>query len=240
MEEQYHFIFPSVSHVQQRVGELYVWNLPLVELPVVTTHTESPAVKFKQAGLVELGTFSSCRRTDSVCTYTKPSPPTPITCYRKLLRMLKLESPDFPVYRHFRRLYSKYIQDVEKITGGVSGKHIKQKKRSARKSRGSRSSTRITKKLEECNLNSCVMWTEKYKPTSADDLVGNGHSIHQLKTWLENWKCYSDEVQHSDKKGGSKRKGKKILICYLLLEFVHYFHVPTLTKALVSVCVFLK
>jgi hypothetical protein len=61
------------------------------------------------------------------------------------------------------------------------------------------------------------MWTEKYKPTTAGDLVGNGRSIDQLKTWLESWKCYSDEVQHRDKKGGCQKKGKKIFVLYLYL-----------------------
>lgn len=217
MEEQCHFIFPSVSHIQQREDQLYVWSLPLVELPLLTTQTESTAITFKQTESLELGTFNHYHRTDAVCPCTKPSPPTRITCYRKLLRMMKFESPDFPVYRHFRRLYSKYMQDVEKFAGNVSGQNVKQRKRSARKSRGSRSNTPIAEKLENCNLNSCVMWTEKYKPTSAGDLVGNGHSIDRLKTWLESWKSYSDEMQHRDKKRGCKKLGNKIFILYFYL-----------------------
>jgi hypothetical protein len=107
---------------------------------------------------------------------------------------------------------SEIASDVEKCAGNVPGQNVKQRKRSARKSRGSRSNTQIAEELENCNLNSCVMWTEKYKPTSAGDLVGNGHSIDRLKTWLESWKSYSDEVQRRDKKGGCNRKGNKILI----------------------------
>lgn len=230
MEEQCHFIFPSVSHIQQREDQLYIWSLPLVELPLQTTLTESTAITFKQTESLELGTFNNYHRTDAVCTCTKPSPPTRITCYRKLLRMLKNESPDFPVYRHFRRLHSKYIQDVEKIAGNVSGQNVKQRKRSTRKGRGSRPNTKIAKKLENCNLNSCVMWTEKYKPTAAGDLVGNGHNVDRLKTWLESWKCYSDEMQHRDKKGGCKRKGKKIFFLYLCLFHLNSHHLDLLLK----------
>lgn len=230
MEEQCHFIFPSVSHIQQCEDQLYVWSLPLVELPLQTTLTESTAITFKQTESLELGTFNNYHRSDAVCTCTKPSPPTRITCFRKLLRMLKNESPDFPVYRHFRRLYSKYIQDVEKIAGNVSGQNVKQRKRSARKSRGSRSNTQIAQKLENCNLNSCVMWTEKYKPTAAGDLVGNGHNIDRLKTWLESWKCYSDEVQHRDKIGGCKRQGKMIFFLYLCLFPLNSQHLESLLK----------
>jgi len=230
MEEQCHFIFPSVSHIQQREDQLYVWSLPLVELPLQTTLTKSTAITFEQTESLELGTFNNYHRTDAVCTCTKLSPPTRITCYRKLLRMLKNESPDFPVYRHFRRLYSKYIKDVEKIAGNVSGQNVKQRKRSTRKSRGSRPNTQIAEKLENCNLNSCVMWTEKYKPTAAGDLVGNGHNIDRLKTWLESWKCYSDEVQRRDRKGGCKRKGKKIFFLYLCLFRLNSQHLESLLK----------
>lgn len=230
MEEQSHFIFPSVSHIQQREDQLYVWSLPLVGLPLRTTLTESAAITFKQTESLELGTLNNYHRTDAVCTCKKPSPPTRITCHRKLLRMVKNESPDFPVYRRFRRLYSKYIQDVEKIAGNVSEQNVKQRKRGARKSGGSRSNTQIAEKLENCNLSSCVMWTEKYKPTAAGDLVGNGHNIDRLKTWLESWKCYSDEVQHRDKKGGCKRRGKKIFFLYLYLFPLNSQHLMLLPK----------
>ena len=230
MEEQCHFTFPSVSHVQQREDQLYVWSLPLVELPFQATPTECTAVTLKQTESLELDSFNNYHKTDVVCACTKPSPPTRITCYRKLLRMLKFESPDFPVYRHFRRLYSKYMQDVEKFAGNVSGQCVKQRKRRTRKSRGSWSNTQIAEKLENCNLHSCVMWTEKYKPTTAGDLVGNGHSIDRLKTWLENWKCYSDDVQHRDKKGGCKRKGKSIFILYLYLFPQNLQHLRSLLR----------
>lgn len=212
MEEQYHLAFPTVAHVQQQEDQLCIWNLPLVELPLRTTQTESLAFTLKQIEVVKLGTFSNCHSTDAVCTFIKPSTPKPITCFRKLLHLLKLESPDFPVYRDFRRLRSKCIQDVEKPTENISGKYIKEKRRSGRKSRVTRSSDVQVEEKKNCSLNSHVMWTEKYKPTSVDDIVGNGHSIGQLKNWLECWKHYSDEVQHKDKRRAHKRKGKSFSI----------------------------
>ncbi|PNF27779.1 hypothetical protein B7P43_G09230 [Cryptotermes secundus] len=207
LEGQYQFLFPTVAHVQQQEDQLCVWNLPLVELPLNTTETEPPTLTLKQIEAVELGTFSNCCSTDPACSFTKPSTPTPITCFQKLLRILKSESPDFPIYRAFRRLHSKYLQGVEKSTEEVLGKDIKQQKRRGGKSRVTRSNAHIERQKEEiCNRKSEVMWTEKYKPTSVDDLVGNRHSIDQLKHWLESWKHYSDEIQHRDKESGRNRK----------------------------------
>jgi hypothetical protein len=213
MEEQYHFIFPTVAHVQQKEDQPGIWNLPLVELPFRAIPTLSTTLTLKQMEAIKLGTFSNCCRVDTACTFTKPSTPTPITCFRKLLHILKLESPDFPIYQNFRRLRLKYVQGVEKSTEKVSGKGMKQKRKSDRKTRVTSSDVRIEEKKEEegsCNLNSYVMWTEKYKPTIVDDIVGNGHSIQQLRNWLDSWKHYSDEVQHRDKQSSRKRKGKSV------------------------------
>ncbi|KDR19484.1 ATPase family AAA domain-containing protein 5 [Zootermopsis nevadensis] len=206
MEEQYHFTFPTVAHVQQQGDQLGIWNLPLAELPLRTTQTESFALTLKQMEVVKLGTFSNCHNTDKMCTFIKPSVPKPITCFRKLLHLLKLESPDFPIYRDFRRLHLGCIQDFNKPAENVSGKAVKEKGGRSRKSKVTRSKVKIEEERKEnCDLNSHVMWTEKYKPTTADDIVGNGHSIGKLKNWLENWKHYSD-VQHGDKGNDCKRK----------------------------------
>jgi hypothetical protein len=110
----------------------------------------------------------------------------------------------------FRQLHSKYLQGVEMSTENVLGKAIKQKRKGG-KSKVTRSNAHTEgQKKEVCNWKSQVMWTEKYKPTSVDDLIGNRHSIDQLKHWLESWKHYSDEVQCKDKENGRNRKGKGI------------------------------
>jgi hypothetical protein len=110
----------------------------------------------------------------------------------------------------FRRLHSKYLQGVETSTEKELGKGIKQKTK-GRKGRVTRSNVHTEGQKEEvCNWNSQVMWTEKYKPTSVDDIIGNRHRIYQLKHWLESWKHYSDEVQCRDKENGRNRKGKDI------------------------------
>jgi hypothetical protein len=158
---------------------------------------------------VELGTFSNCCSTDGASTFTKPSAPTPITCFRKLLRILKSELPEFPIYRDFRRLHSKYLQVAEKSTGKVIGKDFKQRK--SGNSRVTRSNARTGEQRNEiCKWKSQAMWTERYKPTCVDDLVGNRRSIDRLKCWLESWKRYSDEVQHGQKESGRNRSGKGI------------------------------
>lgn len=32
-----------------------------------------------------------------------------------------------------------------------------------------------------------VLWTDKYKPTKVNDIIGNSNNIKQLREWLENW-----------------------------------------------------
>jgi hypothetical protein len=121
---------------------------------------------------------------------------------------MKSESPDFPIYRVFRRLHSKYLQDVEKSTEKALGKDVKQRRRFGN-GRTTRSNAQTAEEKKEIgNRKSQVMWTEKYKPTCVDDLIGNGHSIDRLKRWLESWKHYSDEAQNRER--GRNRRGKGI------------------------------
>lgn len=44
------------------------------------------------------------------------------------------------------------------------------------------------------------MWTEKYKPQSYEDIIGNRSSAEDLKTWLQSWVDYSLEQRTSVKK----------------------------------------
>jgi replication factor C subunit 1 len=109
----------------------------------------------------------------------------------------------------FRRLHSKYLQADEKSAGKTIGKHVKQRR--SGNSRVTRSNARSREEESEvCNWKSQAMWTEKYKPTCVDDLIGNRHSIDRLKRWLESWKHYSDEVQHGHKESGRNGRGKGI------------------------------
>jgi len=48
----------------------------------------------------------------------------------------------------------------------------------------------IVKEVENKVAGSSEMWTEKYKPKSVYDLVGNSAVVDQLYEWLKDW----DEV----------------------------------------------
>ncbi|XP_044736433.1 ATPase family AAA domain-containing protein 5 [Chrysoperla carnea] len=45
--------------------------------------------------------------------------------------------------------------------------------------------TRFDSKLDNDLLN--LLWTEKYKPISTQDIIGNTKSVAELKEWLSNW-----------------------------------------------------
>ncbi|XP_069701498.1 enhanced level of genomic instability 1 isoform X2 [Periplaneta americana] len=211
MEEQYQFRFPNVTHVQQRDDDYGIWNLPSVELPSISLQREhSSLLTSEQMEAIKLGTFSNCNHAiKSLDENAKPSVPTPITSFRKLLQLLKSESPSFPIYRNFRRLRLKYnMQDTDKPAENVEQNASKEKKRRGRKSRATKimESRNDEQTKESSKINAHVMWPEKYKPSSVEDIIGNGHSIEQLKKWLESWKRYSDEIKRGDKKGGRRRK----------------------------------
>lgn len=55
-------------------------------------------------------------------------------------------------------------------------------------------------------------WTEKYKPCTASEIVGNGTSIQQLKRWLESWRKASEDFSNKPfVKEDVKRKKKRMI-----------------------------
>jgi replication factor C subunit 1 len=50
---------------------------------------------------------------------------------------------------------------------------------------------------EEKSGNECEMWTEKYRPRSIRDLIGNSGVIDNLYNWLKDW---DDVVIRGNKK----------------------------------------
>lgn len=66
----------------------------------------------------------------------------------------------------------------------------------------------IMKKGQENEL-----WTDKYKPTKINDIVGNSNNIKQLKEWLENWESLhlhlSSENQSNSTTPSKDDKSKK-------------------------------
>ena len=209
LEEQCQFKFPSIAHIQQKDTNASIWNLPIVKLPV-RYENAVPSTSYSSEMLqsITVGMFTNCSNISNELPVIKPSAPEPIKYFRKLLQVMKLESPDFPIYRSFRRLRlrtnsikDKHSEDVKKDT--------KQKKRvSGRKTRNRRSITNSEETTENGNINSHVMWTEKYKPQTVEDIVSNIYSVDQLKKWLESWKQCNDEMLRKDKGGGRKRKGE--------------------------------
>lgn len=108
---------------------------------------------------------------------------------KNVINQMKLNNPDYPVFKSFRLIFEK------------SGKQISEgpkEETPVKKKRGRPKKNRVTK-TANCNPDEndqvkYTMWTEKYKPQSCDDIIGNAEAIKKLMAWLNLWKSFSQEV----------------------------------------------
>lgn len=104
---------------------------------------------------------------------------------RSILNKIKDNNPDYPVYKSFRLINEK------------SGKNLLQEKPEhihVKKKRGRPKKNQQIIPPDTVSPVNYAMWTEKYKPKSADDIIGNAEALKKLKTWLETWKNLSQEI----------------------------------------------
>lgn len=139
-----------------------------------------------------------------------------------LVKSLKSVYPNFPVFKVFRLLHQKsgkrLILPIEtsksnkKVNCEVE-KKVKKKKR-VRKKKNHKvlddSSTIFESEVSDlkssqnlANFENFQMWSEKYKPQSSEDIIGNTSSVTELKNWLNSW------VKFSTEKGNTNRRSKR-------------------------------
>lgn len=197
-------LFPKISHIQQKDLDEAFWKLSDVSLHLVD-HFVTEAV-FENS--LKLGTFSACETLNvSLKVFPLHKPPNPFEILKQIIKQLKLQYPNYPVYKTFRLLYEKLPKNNENLCVDirdakptvVEADNVKPRKRGRPKKRdilNQKKEIFIPKRemLNKTENNSEMqMWTEKYKPQSQDEIIGNFKAVKELKAWLESWVYYSDD-----------------------------------------------
>lgn len=110
------------------------------------------------------------------------SPPEKIKNLKAILLEIKRSNPDFPVFRSFRLL--------EQKNNKLRSEEIVNQKSQIKMVKGHKGKRRKADKIFENQLDNqadSMMWTEKYKATTHEDIIGNHRSTLALKKWLQHW-----------------------------------------------------
>ncbi|XP_034248818.1 ATPase family AAA domain-containing protein 5 isoform X3 [Thrips palmi] len=213
-EEQETELFPRESHIQQRDNEDWSWNLPDVELPIKADCFEDiPQISSKFSLSDVTGCSDIIEELKHVVTASCKGPVMrpmfgfPLDIMKPILRLIKLGSPELKVVNTFKVLRSKLREEEFAKAAALSEMPEMEKpkrKSSNRKSISSKQAQPMATYRARC-------WTEKYKPCTASDIVGNGASIQQLKRWLESWRKASEDSSNKSSfcKEEVKRKKKR-------------------------------
>lgn len=175
-------IFPAISHIQQKCNSTF-WDLPKPVLPLAPlSHSNQLSIHNCENLIIKTTPYEVNLTTEVE----------KIKHLKTLLHSIKNQNPNYPVYKVFRQIYEK------------SGKSCLKSPGKGKKRRSKNDSERV-KKAEEVTLKDQETWCEKYKPCSSQEILGNHQGVQELKTWLETWKKYSQEINAKSKarKGGN-------------------------------------
>jgi len=53
-----------------------------------------------------------------------------------------------------------------------------------------------------------AMWTDKYAPCRANDVIGNWVSCKRLRDWLTQWKEMIDRIEKASQHTAAKQRGR--------------------------------
>ncbi|XP_070524431.1 enhanced level of genomic instability 1 isoform X2 [Cardiocondyla obscurior] len=159
--------FPSISHVTQLENESYPTS------PVIN-HKFSKKIEKNYLPSIDINNYkciTNCRETQGVTT-----------------------TIDKPVKENVEQVLleiEKVCSDVRSMWETVS--KINSEKKSTSRTRGKKTRALERKKMEndrnEENQSYNCAWTFKYKPMSAQEIVGNEEAAGKLKDWLSGWRA---------------------------------------------------
>jgi len=75
-----------------------------------------------------------------------------------------------------------------------------------------------------------VMWTDKYAPCRANEVIGNWASCRRLRDWLMQWKHMIDRFEKASRQGASKQhrrndgSGISDGMFIIAIYFYHHHH----------------
>jgi len=173
-------IFPTISHIQQKCASTF-WDLSKPVLPFASL---SQSYQFSTPNCENLIVKTTPYEVNLTTKVEK------IKHLKTLLHTIKNQNPHYPVYKVFRHVYEKSGKSCSKSPGKG-------------KKRGSRNDRESVKNAEEMASKDQETWCEKYKPRSSQEIFGNHQGVQELRTWLETWKKYSQEINAKAK----SRKG---------------------------------
>ncbi|XP_066261777.1 enhanced level of genomic instability 1 [Euwallacea similis] len=189
IEEKDFDTFPLISHVQQKCDNPY-WSLP------------EPTLNYKEISTLQISTKH--QNYENLVIRNIPYEINLTTEMKKVkhlksfLYKIKTQNPNYPVYKVFKHVYEKSGKSlVHNNTNSKKNlkRHLKKLERKSEVKENDGGASVVSKNHE--------MWPEKYKPKSTQEIIGNYHSVQELKKWLEMWKNYSQEINAKSRKGVS-------------------------------------
>ncbi|XP_050301481.1 ATPase family AAA domain-containing protein 5 [Anthonomus grandis grandis] len=167
-------VFPAISHIQQKCDSK-MWNLSRPELLYNSSQDPPDNQNLKCQGLLNKSVPVQQKFGQEVER---------VKHLKSVLQKIKAQNPAYPVYKVFSQIYEK---------SGKQQKKVNSKKQSKNKRKSLENYSNLALKGSE-------MWTEKYKPTSSADILGNYRGVKKLKDWLETWKDYAEEINTRKRK----------------------------------------
>ncbi|XP_046279976.1 ATPase family AAA domain-containing protein 5 isoform X3 [Marmota monax] len=174
--------FQKVVHIQQKDDGCWLWNLKLPSCPLLTTFKESNTKVIDLSKCVialgEFSTLNSNSKSNSAVMLIRTRKNFTKEVRNLLLEEIRWSNPEFSVGKYFPLLLKKQIEHQ-----ALSEYHGKQ-----------------DSGTED------MLWTEKYQPQNASELIGNELAIKKLHSWLKDWKRRAELEERQNLKGKREEK----------------------------------
>ncbi|XP_052049923.1 ATPase family AAA domain-containing protein 5 isoform X2 [Apodemus sylvaticus] len=176
--------FQRVVHVQQKDDEYWLWHLKPPSCPLLTEFKElNTKVTDLSECVVAFGEFSTLNpnpRSNPAAVMMRTRKNFTKEVRNLLLEEIKWSNPEFSLEKYFPLLLKKQIE-YQVLREG----HGKQ-----------------DSGTED------MLWTEKYQPQNAKELIGNELAVEKLHSWLKDWKRRAEleERQNVKEKKGEKEE----------------------------------
>lgn len=179
-------MFPAVSHIQQ-ICDSKFWNLSNPDLNYIESSfsLQLDDRSLKCQDLIVKTVPYEINLTTEV---------EKVKHLKSFLQEIKSQNPDYPVFKVFRHVYEKSGKNLLKNNSTKKRTPKRRSKKSQRKS------TELEEVKAESSSKDYAMWTEKYKPRSSEEILGNYLSVNRLRKWLEIWMNYSEEINARKRK----------------------------------------
>lgn len=186
--------FPTFSHVQQKTDSVF-WNLPLIQ-PQKSTDNFPPNLNYDE---LRLNSFTNCHYSN--ISAIKLRKLTEIQNKKSILLDIKSRNPDYPVYKSYKLLKRKNKHARITLPRPDLNKTVPRKllDDSCLIIDSENDNSFVQTDLVE----SSTLWTDKYKPTCSEDIIGNRSAAVDLLKFLK------DRLESSNRKKANKLSGNQ-------------------------------